>query len=78
MASTKTIIVIWDDGKLIAKCDEDHTLNSNVIDWPEPIDAESDSWAIAHSITVINGAEIMAVDHDKETVMVHVSADVCK
>jgi len=71
----KTITVTWDDehgGRLVAQCDENHTLSSNVVRWPEPITAKSDSWAIAHAVTEINHAEIAAVDHDSEYVHVHV------
>jgi hypothetical protein len=78
MTTTKIITVTWtgdydDGGRLIARCDEDHTLNSDVVRWPEPINAGSDSWAIAEAVTEINGAKILAVDHDGE--FVHVTVD---
>lgn len=69
---TKTIVVVWENGKLIARCDEDHTLNSNVVKWNSPITAASDSHAIAHAVTEINGAKIISVDHDRDTVFVQV------
>jgi hypothetical protein len=69
----KTITVHWADGKLCAICDEDHTLQSNVVRW-DPITASSDSHAIAIAVTEINGAEIHSVDHDGEFVHVHVLA----
>ena len=71
--STKTITVTWEDGKLVAKCDEDHTLDSSVVEWDEPITASTDSWAVAHAIAEINHAEILAVDHDGE--YIHVTVD---
>jgi hypothetical protein len=69
----KTITVHWEDGKLCARCDEDHTLNSHVVPW-DPIAESSDSHAIAIAVTEINGAEIYAVDHDGGFVHVHVLA----
>lgn len=73
--ATKTITITYDagEGRLIARCDEDHTLSSNTVRWDEPITAASDSWAIAHAATEINGAAIKAVDHDGDTV--HVTVD---
>lgn len=73
--SNKTITVTWDDdngGRLVARCQEDSRLNSNVVKWSDPINSASDSWAIAHAVTEINGAEIVAVDHDGEFVHVTV------
>jgi len=69
----KIITVTWDEGKLIAKCDEDHTLDSSVVDWEDPITGSTDSWAVAHAVTEINGADILAVDHDGK--FVHVTVD---
>jgi hypothetical protein len=72
---SKMLTVTWDqedDGRLVAKCDEDHTLAS-VIKWPTPITPTSDSWAIACAVTEVNGAEILSVDHDRDTVFVIVS-----
>jgi hypothetical protein len=77
-AETKTIHVNWEEidgvGRLIAKCDEEPTLSSSVVRWDEPISAKSYSGDIANAVTRINGAEIAAVDHDGESVHVHVFA----
>jgi len=76
---TKTIVVRWENelgGRLIARCEEDHTLDSNTVRWADPITAKSDSWAIAHAVTEINGAEISGVDHDGDTVIVTVDGSV--
>jgi hypothetical protein len=70
---TKTITVTWEDGKLVARCDEDHTLDSSVVEWDEPITASTDSWAVAHAVTEINHAEILAVDHDGK--YIHITVD---
>jgi len=73
---TKTISVTWDestgDGRLHAVCPEDHTLDSNTVRWSEPITASSDSWSVAHAVTEINGARIVAVDHDGDCVHITV------
>lgn len=75
----KTIEVTWSEdsgeGRLIARCNEDHTLSSAVVEWPEPITAASDSHAIANAVTEINGAEIVAVEHDKDVVLVTVNGN---
>ena len=73
---TKTISVTWDEstgeGRLHAVCHEDHTLASNTVRWSEPITASTDAWSVAHAVTEINGARIVAVDHDSEHVHVTV------
>lgn len=73
----KTITVTWSEesgeGRLIARCDEDHTLSSNVVRWDNPINSASDSWEIAYAVTEINGSEIISVDHDGEYVHVTVT-----
>jgi formaldehyde-activating enzyme involved in methanogenesis len=43
--------------------------------WENPIDASTDSWAVAYAVTESNGAEIIAVDHDKDFVMITVNAE---
>ena len=70
---TATITVVWEDGRLIARCEENHTYGSNTVRWDEPITAKSDAHAIAAAVTEINGAEIIAVDHDGE--YVHITVD---
>lgn len=73
---TATITVTWSEisgeGRLIARCDENPTYASNVVRWENPIDASTDSWAIANAVTSINGAEILAVDHERDTVLITV------
>ena len=73
----KTILVTWSQdtgyGHLEAQCDDDHTLSSNTVRWEHPINSGSDSWAIADAITEINGARVVAVDHDRDVVLVHVA-----
>ncbi len=78
---TVDILVMWEaldegGGRLIAKCAEDTTLSSNTVLWPEPITAQTDSWAVAEAVTEINFAEIVAVDHDNE--YIHVTVDAAK
>jgi hypothetical protein len=74
---TATIMVTWEEtdngGRLIARCDENPTLNSNTVKWDEPITASSDAHAIAHAVTSLTGVEIVSVDHDRE--YVHVTVD---
>ena len=72
---TATIVVTWDedyDGRLIARCDDNPTLSSNVIRWAKPITASSDSWEIAHAVAQLTGVKILSVEHDKDTVFVTV------
>lgn len=71
----KTIQVTWDcdENRLECHCEEDSTLSSNTIRWVSPITGASDSWAIARAVTEINGAEIVAVDHDDQHIYVHVA-----
>ena len=76
---THTIEVTWSEdtgqGRLHAHCQSEHTLSSNVVRWDTPINAGTDSWSVAYAVTEINGAEVIAVDHDKGTVFVHVNGD---
>ena len=77
--NTATITVTWSEesgeGHLVAVCQENPTFSSSVVPWSEPITAKSDSWEIANAVTEINGAEIIAVDHDGEYVHVTVNND---
>lgn len=76
---SKHITVTWSEvngeGRLVARCDDDHTLSSNVVRWSEPINASSDSLAIAEAIAEINGARIVSVDHDNEYVHITVESE---
>lgn len=79
----KTITVTWDEdrqgeGRLYARCDEDRTLSSDTVRWDEPITVQTDAWEIAFAVTEINGAEILSVDHDGDTVCVSVDGSVCE
>ncbi len=79
----KTITVTWDEdregeGRLYARCDEDRTLSSDTVRWDEPITVQTDAWEIAFAVTEINGAEILSVDHDGDTVYVSVDGSVCE
>lgn len=72
---TATIVVTWDEdrgGRLNARCDDNHTLSSNVIQWPNRITAATDSWEVAHAAVALTGVKILAVDHDDDTVVVTV------
>lgn len=75
---TKTIEVTWSEdrgGRLHAHCPEDHTQDSNVIEWPTPLGPDTDSWDVAHRVIEVTGAtKIVSVDHDKETIFVVVEA----
>jgi len=71
--ATHTITVTWQDGRLIARCPEDTTLSSNVVEWADPINDGTDAWDIANAVTEINHAEILAVDHDGKHV--HIIVD---
>ena len=79
----KTLTVTWDEdrggeGRLYARCDEDRTLSSDTVRWDEPITVQTDAWEIAFAVTEINGAEILSVDHDGDTVYVSVDGSVCE
>lgn len=74
-ANTALVTVTHDagEGRLVARCDSDHTLNSDVIRWDSPITAKTDSWQIAYMVTEINGSVPVDVDHDGDTIFVHAS-----
>lgn len=70
--NTALIVVTYDDGRLVARCEDEHTLGSNTIRWADKITAVSDSRQIADVVAAMNGVAIVSVEHDKDTVYITV------
>jgi hypothetical protein len=73
-AETRMISVTWGNGKLHAECEEEQTLSSSVVRWPDPITEDTNPWSVAYAVTRINGAELASVEHSGKCVYVHVFA----
>lgn len=73
---TKTVVITNDFSadafRLRAKCDDDHTLDADMRD-EQAIDASTDSWDVASRYAAMTGADVLSVDHDKDTIILTVA-----
>lgn len=72
LAKQHSVHVSWDHGTLKSWSDTSITLSRLTAEWEEPIDASSDSLAIAEAITANTDIRVLCVDHDGEIVIVTV------
>jgi len=79
-AETTTIYVVWEEnartgrGELHLICDEYADEFGGVIPFDDPITDGSDSHSIAALVSDFTGADVLAVDHDRDYIHLRVKA----